>query len=108
MDEAYSTMTTPTRKRQRLNRLDNTKTFFRRRESQQDTIQDLFKPKHGDGEDAMEKVILKYTNVLPGQDSQMQIRQERERHQNAGNLSLDIFGSQRTGVKNRLLTGTGE
>ena len=74
MDEAYSTMTTPTRKRQRLNRLDNTKTFFRRRESQQDTIQDLFKPKQGDGEDAMEKVILKYTNVLPGQDSQMPLR----------------------------------
>ena len=51
-----------------FNMVDNAKpkpTYFRR-VSQEDVIDDLFKPKQDDGQDAMEKVILKYTNVIGG------------------------------------------
>ena len=66
-DVDYSAMTTG-RKRQKFNRLQNDNTFkpvFKKRESQDDIVQDLFKPKVDEGEDAMNQVILKYTNVIP-------------------------------------------
>ena len=56
---------TNTRKTEKLKIKSDTKVFFKRRESEKEVIQNIFKPRPGAGDDAMEQVILKYTNVIP-------------------------------------------
>jgi hypothetical protein len=72
-DVDYSAMTTKKTKKF-FNMVDSAKPgLYKRRESQEDVINDLFKPKQEDGVDAMEKVILKYTNVIPKKSEDAQL-----------------------------------